>query len=98
MSIIKLKILNHGGQTLAASPAGENVSLVYAGHYQPGDWIALEGDGPALSCEIQLEDSMPRPWSTYPRGTFSSPSRPRATAAITPPRASPEASTCSGPG
>lgn len=36
MAIIKLKILNQTGQTLATSPAGENTSLVYTGHYQLG--------------------------------------------------------------
>lgn len=49
MAIIKLKILNQAGHTLTASPAGENVALVYAGRYQPGDWVALEGDGPVLN-------------------------------------------------
>lgn len=34
MAIIKLKILNQAGHTLAASPAGENVALVC---YLPGD-------------------------------------------------------------
>ena len=59
MPSIKLKVLNAAGQTLAASEAAEQVSLVYAGAYQTGDWIALETDTPGLHCVIQLEDSMP---------------------------------------
>ncbi len=70
MAIIKLKILNREGHTLAASPAGQSVALVYTGCYQPGDWVALEGDGPALSCEIQLEDSMPAALVYLPEGNL----------------------------
>lgn len=73
MAIIKLKILNQAGQTLAASPAGDKVSLVYEGYYQPGDWVALEGDGPALFCEIQLEDSMPPALVYLPDGNLQFP-------------------------
>ena len=73
MPIIKLKIRNQAGQTLAASPAGENVSLVSAGCYQPGDWVALEGDGPALFCEIQLEDSMAPTLVYLPDGNLQFP-------------------------
>lgn len=73
MAVIKLKILNQAGQTLAASPAGENVALVYAGRYQPGDWVALESDGLALLCEIQLEDSMPPALVFLPDGTLQFP-------------------------
>lgn len=73
MAIIKLKILNQAGQTLATSPAGENTSLVYTGHYQMGDWVALEGDGPALFCEIQLEDSMPPALVYLPDGNLQFP-------------------------
>lgn len=73
MAIIKLKILDQAGRTLAASPARENVALVYAGRYQPGDWVALEGDGPALSCEIQLEDSMPPALVYLPDGNLQFP-------------------------
>lgn len=73
MAIIKLKILDKTGRTLAASPAGENISLVYTGCYQPGDWVALEGDGPALFCEIQLEDSMPPALVCLPDGNLQFP-------------------------
>lgn len=73
MAIIKLKLLDQAGHTLATSPAGETVSLVYAGRYQPGDWVALEGDGPALSCEIQLEDSMPPALVYLPEGNLQFP-------------------------
>lgn len=73
MSIIKLKILDPAGHTLAASPAGDNVSLVYTGRYQPGDWVALEGDGPALFCEIQLEDSMAPALVYLPDGNLQFP-------------------------
>lgn len=65
--------MNHGGQTLAASPAGKNVALVYAGRYQPGDWVALEGDSPALFCEIQMEDSMIPALVYLPEGNLQFP-------------------------
>lgn len=73
MAIIKLKILDQTGRTLATSPAGENISLVHTGRYQPGDWVALEGDGPALFCEIQLEDSMPPVLVYLPDGNLQFP-------------------------
>ena len=73
MAIIKLKILDQTGRTLATSPAGENISLVHTGRYQPGDWVALEGDGPALFCEIQLEDSMPPALVYLPNGNLQFP-------------------------
>lgn len=73
MSIIKLKILDQAGHTLSASPAGETVSLVYTGRYQPGDRVALEGDGLALFCEIQLEDSMPPALVYLPEGNLQFP-------------------------
>ena len=73
MAIIKLKILDQAGHTLATSPAEENVALVYTSHYQPGDWVALEGDGPALFCEIQLEDSMPPALVYLPDGNLQFP-------------------------
>ena len=70
MAIIKLKVLNQAGHTLAASSAGESTTLVYAGHYQPGDWIALESDSRELFCEIQLEDTMPPAMVYLPEGTW----------------------------
>lgn len=70
MAIIKLKILNQEGHTLAASQAGERVNLVYAGSYQAGDWIALESDSMELFCEIQLEDSMPPAVVYLPEGSL----------------------------
>lgn len=73
MAIIKLKILDQSGRTLATSPAGENVALVYTSHYQPGDWVALEGDGLALFCEIQMEDSMPPALVYLPDGNLQFP-------------------------
>lgn len=68
MAIVKLKVLDHAGHTLAASQAGESVALVYTGSYQPGDWIALESDSRGLFCEIQLEDSMPPAVVYLPEG------------------------------
>lgn len=68
MAIIKLKILSQEGQTLAASPAGENVCLVYTGCYQAGDWVALESDSKNLFCSIQLEDTMPPAVVYLPEG------------------------------
>lgn len=44
MAVIKLKVLNKEGHTLAASQAGNRVDLVYAGCYRAGDWIVLESD------------------------------------------------------
>ncbi len=70
MTMIKLKVLNQAGHTLAASLAGERVSLVYAGSYQPGDWIVLESDSRKLFCEIQLEDSMPPVTVYLPEGSL----------------------------
>lgn len=70
MAIIKLKVLDRAGHTLAASPAGEHVSLVYTGAYQPGDWIALESDSRELFCVIQLEDSMPPAAVYLPEGNL----------------------------
>ncbi len=58
MTMIKLKVLNQAGHTLATSLVDERVSLVYTGSYQSGDRIVLESDGRELFCEIQLEDSM----------------------------------------
>lgn len=78
MAIIKLKILDQTGRTLAGSPAGEPISLVYTGCYQPGDWVALEGDGPALFCEIQLEDSMPPALVYLPDGNLNFPIPPES--------------------
>ena len=68
MAIVKLKVLDHAGHTLAASQAGESAALVYTGSYQPGDWIALESDSRGLFCEIQLEDSMPPAVVYLPEG------------------------------
>lgn len=59
MPIIKLKVLNARGDTLAVSTAGEQVSLVHTAAYREGDWIALECDEAGLFCMIQLEDTMP---------------------------------------
>lgn len=70
MATIKLKVLNQEGYTLAASAAGEAVTLVYAGRYQLGDWIVLESDSRELFCEIQLEDSMPPAIVYLPEGNM----------------------------
>ncbi len=70
MATIKLKVMNKEGHTLAASIAGESVTLVYAGCYQPGDWIVLESDSRELFCEIQLEDSMPAAVVYLPEGNL----------------------------
>ncbi len=70
MAIIKLKVLDKEGHTLAASQAGQNVFLVYTGLYQPGDWIVLESDSPELFCAIQLEDSMPPATVYLPEGNL----------------------------
>ena len=70
MSMIKLKVLNQAGHTLAASTTGEAVTLVYAGRYQPGDWIVLESDAEELFCTIQLEDSMPPATVYLPSGSL----------------------------
>lgn len=70
MAIVKLKVLNQAGRTLAASLAGEGTVLVYASHYQPGDWIVLESDSKNLFCEIQLEDSMPPAVVYLPEGSL----------------------------
>lgn len=70
MAIIKLKVLDQAGHTLAVSPAGENVSLVYTSPYQPGDWIVLESDSRELFCEVQLEDSMPPAIVYLPEGNM----------------------------
>lgn len=43
------------------------------GQYQPGDWVSLEGDSPALFCEIQLEDSMPSALVYLPDGNLQFP-------------------------
>lgn len=73
MALIKLKILNQAGHTLATSLADERVSLVYTGSYQPGDWIVLESDSQDLFCEIQLEDSMPPSIVYMPEGSLQYP-------------------------
>lgn len=73
MAIIQLNIRSQSGQTLAASPAGESTALVYADCYQPGDRVVLEGDGKALFCEIQLEDSMPSALVYLPEGSLQFP-------------------------
>lgn len=70
MSIIKLKVLDRDGRTLAAAPPGESVTLVYGGCYQPGDWIALESDGTEMFCQIHLEDSMPPAVVYLPDGSL----------------------------
>lgn len=70
MAVIKLKVLNKEGHTLATSQTGERVNLVYAGCYQPGDWIVLESDSRELFCEIQLEDSMPPAVVYLPEGNL----------------------------
>ena len=70
MATIKLKVMNKEGHTLAASIAGESVTLVYAGRYQPGDWIVLESDAEELFCTIQLEDSMPPATVYLPSGSL----------------------------
>lgn len=59
MALLKLKVLNSVGDTLAVSSCGTNVSLVHTMPYADGDWIALETDTAGLHCWIQLEDSMP---------------------------------------
>lgn len=58
MPLLKLKVLNKSGDTLAVSHFGESVSLTHTAPYQDGDWIALETDQDGLYCVIQLEDSM----------------------------------------
>lgn len=68
MAMIKLKVLNARGETLAVSPAGSRVSLVHTAPYQAGDWIALECGASGMYCVIQLEDSMP-PALVYIKGS-----------------------------
>lgn len=58
MALIKLKILNAAGQTLAASETDSSVSLVYSGVYQPGDWISLESNTAGTRYWVQFEDSI----------------------------------------
>ncbi len=57
--VIKLKILDAKGHTLMTCEAGEHVSLVYTGAYQPGDRVALETGAPGQFCVVQFEDTMP---------------------------------------
>lgn len=59
MDTVKLKVLNADGYTRMASAAGEQVSLVYAGAYAPGDRIALSVSRPEGYYVIQLEDTLP---------------------------------------
>lgn len=68
MPTLKLKVLNQKGDTLAASLQGERASMVYSAAYEPGDWIALETDTPALFCVVQFEDSM-APALIFVKGT-----------------------------
>ena len=68
MPILKLKVLNQKGYTLAASQEGERTSLVYSTTYETGDWIALETDAPGLFCKVQFEDSM-APALIFVKGT-----------------------------
>lgn len=73
MTTVKLKILDAAGHTIVTSSAGENISLVYADRYQAGDCVVLEGNAPALFCEIQLEDSMPPALVYLPDGNLRFP-------------------------
>ena len=59
MPVLKLKVLDAAGSTLAVSRTGEQVSLVHTAPYAPGDRVALETDTPGLYCVFQPEDSMP---------------------------------------
>ena len=59
METIKLKVLDKDGHTRMTCEAAENVSLVYANAYQPGDFIALEILTPGRYCVVQFEDTMP---------------------------------------
>lgn len=59
METIKLKVLDKDGRTRMTCEAAENVSLVYANAYQPGDFIALEILTPGRYCVVQFEDTMP---------------------------------------
>ena len=56
---IKLKILDAAGRVLLTAPAAEQVSLVYANTYAPGDRVALEIGQPGQYCVVQFEDTMP---------------------------------------
>ena len=58
METIKLKVLNQTGHTLMTCDAGQEVSLVYTGAYQPGDRIAMEISRPGQFCVVQFEDTM----------------------------------------
>lgn len=58
METIKLKILDEAGHTLMTCAAAQEVSLVYAAAYRPGDRIALEIDHPGQYCVVQFEDTM----------------------------------------
>ena len=58
METIKLKVLNQTGHTLMTCDAGQEVSLVYTGSYQPGDRIAMEISRPGQFCVVQFEDTM----------------------------------------
>ena len=56
---IKLKILDADGRVLLTAPEAEQVRLVYANTYKPGDRVALEIGTPGQYCVIQFEDTMP---------------------------------------
>ena len=56
---LTLKILGADGQVRLAGAAGQNVSLVYAAPYAPGDRIVLEATAPGQFCVVQFEDTMP---------------------------------------
>ena len=58
METIKLKVLNQTGHTLMTCDAGQEVSLVYTGAYQPGNRIAMEISRPGQFCVVQFEDTM----------------------------------------
>lgn len=67
MTLLKLKVLDAGGNTLAVSTCGENVSIVHTKAYSDGDWIALEAEKEGIHCWIQLEETMP-PALVYLKG------------------------------
>ena len=79
MAVITIKVVDRKGDTLTEKSAPEQVSLVYDGLYQEGDIILVETDRPQQFCVVHLEDTMPRRWSFFPAGQWSSPSPRRTT-------------------
>lgn len=55
---LTLKIEDTGGHVTAQSTGTDNVALVYAQEYQPGDRIVLETDTPGCYLVVSLEDSI----------------------------------------